>query len=117
MRKTATFLRVARPVKRPMWVRDRHLKAYITVLGAAVILASPLWGYALFVSTGFDMSLALVIVPVLVAVNYFLVAHVTRRDAWFRQLMIVSLIVKIASAGLFTYIAFRVYDAASDVAL
>ena len=55
------------------------------------------------------------LVLLIVAINASLLVYVTRRDSYLRVVMAVGMLAKLAAASLYLYMAFRVYDAASDL--
>ena len=86
-------------------------------LAALLLIAtSPLWLYLLLVSGEdyFDYSSALLLLPPILIVHAGLVVAVSRRDGHLRRVMLVGSLAKLASASVFLYLAFHVYDMSVD---
>src|SRR5437763_2408951 len=88
----------------------------LRLLGFTLITLSPFWLWALFhASSLYTTRGGPMLVLLIVAINALLLVYVTRRDSYLRGVMAVGMLAKLAAASLYLYMAFRVYDAASDL--
>ncbi|PYX82490.1 MAG: hypothetical protein DMG66_00750 [Acidobacteria bacterium] len=87
----------------------------LRAMGLMLAASSPLWLWALFhASAMYTTSAGPFVVLLIGLANVPLLLQVTRRDPYLRVVMAVGMLAKLAAASLYLYMAFRVYDTASD---
>ena len=87
----------------------------LRAMGLMLAASSPVWLWALFhASTMYTTSAGPFVVLLIGLANVPLLLQVTRRDPYLRVVMAVGMLAKLAAASLYLYMAFRVYDTASD---
>ena len=81
-----------------------------------LVLSAPLWLYLLLFASDsyFDYSSALLLLPPVLIGHGALVLMVSRRDGHLRRVMLLGSLAKVASASIFLYMAFHVYNMSVD---
>jgi len=83
-------------------------------LGFIAFLSLPLSISALLFSGDYDYASAIGLIPLLLLINVVLVMVFSTRDPLLRQTMLGATAVKIAGAGLYLFMCYRVYDNGAD---
>lgn len=83
-------------------------------VGLVTLLLAPLWFSALLFAGDYEYTTAIGLIPLLVIFNLGLVVLVSRRDPLLRMTMISATILKVASAGVYLVMSYRVYESGAD---
>src|SRR6184192_2065174 len=93
----------------------RQIPLPLRLMGFTLAVSLPLWLWVLFHASSMYITRAGPLLVLLIGLaNVPLLLHVTQRDPYLRAVMAVGMLAKLAAASLYLYMAFRVYDAASD---
>jgi len=91
-----------------------NLIIQLVALGCVVTL--PGWAWALFFSSSdHEYTMALVLVPFLIALNLVLAMVVAGRDRFLQRVLCTALLFKVAAAGAYVWMVFRLYDQSADM--
>jgi hypothetical protein len=96
----------------------------VTAIGFICILSAPLWVYGLFfpftagieemIGTKSDLTVAIAVLVLVVAVQIALIQFVSAGDRFISQVMVVGFLYKLAAVSVFMFMAFRVYEGTAD---
>src|SRR5438477_6478794 len=79
-------------------------------IGVICVVSAPLWCGALFFSGDYEIGAALIVVPILALLSFVAVLHVSHQDALLRLVMCSALLLKLAAAGTYLFLVFRVFE-------
>src|SRR5438309_3312147 len=81
-----------------------------------LIVTAPVWAYCLFFPRGYSYAVGLAVVPVLVLVNAFLIARVSRKDALLAKLLPIAFLAKLAAASIYLFLIEHVMEGGDALA-
>lgn len=84
------------------------------ILSAILVLSSPFWIWALFFSGNYEFGSSLIAVPVICLINLLVIVRVSRGTPALGKLMLLSYMMKIASAGGYMALLFIYYVKGAD---
>ena len=101
------------------WRLSSRLSLIVNVVGVLLLVTAPFWLFELFAIYDEEMSISLFAaaftVALIMAFNYFIILHCTRRHPSLRRLMAVGMLAKMAAAGLYVTMVVRLYDYGADM--
>lgn len=109
----------ARRVDVAPWRLSTRLSHIVNVTGVLLLVSAPFWLYELFGIYDEDLPVSLFVsgstVALVLALNFVLILHCSRRHPSLRRLMAVGLLAKMAAAGLYVTMVVRVYLYSADM--
>ena len=101
------------------WRLSPRLNLTVSVIGVLLSVSAPFWLYELFGIYDEELPVSLFVsgstVALILALDYVLILHCSRRHASLRRLMAVGLLAKMAAAGLYITMVVRVYSYSADL--
>ncbi len=101
------------------WRLSPRLSLIVNVMGVLLLVSAPFWLHELFGVYEEELPISLFVsgsaVALVLAANYVLILHCSRRHASLRRLMAVGLLAKMAAAGLYVTMVVRVYSYSADM--
>lgn len=101
------------------WRLSPRLSLIVSVVGVLLLVSAPFWLYELFALYEEEFPISLFVsgstVALIVALDYVLILHCSRRHPSLRKLMAVGLLAKMAAAGLYITMVVRVYSYSGDL--
>jgi hypothetical protein len=103
-----------------LWRLSPRLSLIVNVTGVLLLVTAPLWFHELFgiyyEVTSISVFAAASTVALLLVINFVLILHCTRSHPSLRRLMLVSIMAKVAAAGLYLSMVVRLYYYIADMA-
>ncbi len=101
------------------WRLSSRSSLIVNVIGVLLLVSAPFWLYELFGIYEEHMPISMFVsastVALILAANYVLILHCSRRQPSLRRLMAVGLLAKTAAAGLYITMVVRVYSYSTDM--
>ena len=101
------------------WRLSPRLNLTVNVIGVLLLVSAPFWLYELFGIYDEELPISLFVsgstVALILALDYVLILHCSRRHPSLRRLMAVGLLAKMAAAGLYITMVVRVYSYSADL--
>jgi len=91
-------------------------KKLLDGLAMLLIVTAPVWAYFLFFPRGYSYAVGLAVVPVLVLVNAFLIARVSKKDALLAKLLPIAFLAKLAAASIYLFLIEHVMEGGDALA-
>lgn len=102
------------------WRLSPRLSLVVNLAGVLLLVSAPFWLYELFAiyDEGITISrfASASTVALILAANYVMILHCTRRHPSLRRLMAIGLLAKLAAAGLYITMVVRLYNYSADLA-
>ena len=101
------------------WRLSPRLNLIVNVVGVLLLVSAPFWLHELFGVYEEELPVSLFVsgstVALILALDYVLIMHCSRRHPSLRRLMAVGLLAKMAAAGMYITMVVRVYSYSADM--
>jgi len=101
------------------WCLSPRLSLIVNLAGVLLLVTAPFWLHELFATYDEEISIplfaAVSAVALVMSFDYVLMLHCTRRHPSLRRLMAVSMLAKLAAAGLYITMVVRLYGYTADM--
>lgn len=113
-------LRNGREAQFRPWHLSPRLNLIVSVTGVLLLVTAPFWLHELFgvyeENTSISVFAAASTVALLLVIDFALILHCSRSEPSLRRLLLVSIIAKVAAAGLYLSMVVRLYNYTADMA-